>query len=91
MMQSRKNKIFRPVNQQTVIEDAVLRAIIAKKLKLLRKLEHLSQTELAGLVGCQQAGIARIEKGRVLPSLYTLIRIAKAFNRQLEVKFVENP
>lgn len=49
---------------------------------------HLSQSELAVKIGTTQSAIARLESGRVSPSLATLRRYAAATGRQLKVGFV---
>lgn len=49
---------------------------------------HLSQSELAVKIGTTQSAIARLESGRVSPSLATLRRYAEATGRQLKVGFV---
>jgi transcriptional regulator with XRE-family HTH domain len=45
----------------------------------------LSQVELAKKMGTSQSSIARLESGRVRPSLSTLIRLAKATGTALHI------
>jgi transcriptional regulator with XRE-family HTH domain len=45
----------------------------------------LSQAELAEKMGTSQSAIARLESGRVRPSLTTLTRLAKATGTRLRI------
>ena len=48
----------------------------------------LTQAELAEKIGTTQSAIARLEGGRVSPSISTLRRYAEATGHQLQVGFV---
>lgn len=48
----------------------------------------LSQAEIAHRIGTTQSAIARLEGGRVSPSVTTLRRYAEATGRQLRIGFV---
>src|SRR3989338_2792576 len=52
--------------------------ITGEYLKLLRKKARLSQTELAKKIGISQAHIAKIETGKVNPTLHTVKKILAA-------------
>lgn len=58
------------------------RAIIAARAK-----SKLTQVELAELMGTSQSFIAKIESGRHLPSMTTLLRVAKATNTKPRIAF----
>lgn len=45
----------------------------------------LTQAQFAEQVGVQQSAIARMERGRIIPTLSSLQRIAKAFDLTLKV------
>ena len=47
---------------------------LGQQLRALREAQHLSQAELARRMGSTQPAIARLEAGRVAPSLDTLDR-----------------
>jgi len=47
-------------------------------LKKLRRQRNLTQTALAGKVGCTQAYIVLLERGRRNPTLAVLQKLAKA-------------
>ena len=49
----------------------------------------LSQRQLAELVGTTQSAIARLEGGRISPSLPTLDRIANALGAEVTVTFTD--
>ena len=53
-----------------------------------RNEKNLTQAELAARTGIRQSNISRIEKGQVVPSIYTLCKIARGLGKQLEIKFV---
>lgn len=58
---------------------------LASLLIRLRTEAGLSQAELARRVGTTQSAIARMESGRVLPHLKSLVKIARACGKTLEV------
>lgn len=53
-----------------------------------RRDAKLTQAELAKKIGTTQSAIARLEAGRVSPSIATLRRYAEATGHQLRVGFV---
>ena len=64
-------------------EEFALAAEVAK----VRRRAGLSQTELAKRMKTTQSTIARLEKGRGLPSTRTLDRFAKATGHRLRITF----
>ena len=62
---------------------------IGRKIRELRKHKGWSQAELARRAGTRQPVIARIEQGKVSPSLPLLERIARALECELEIRFVQ--
>lgn len=54
---------------------------IGAEIKLARIKAGFTQTKLAKLMGTKQPSIARAERGKVMPSLGLLLRIAKACNK----------
>ena len=69
------------------VDAEVDRQALAAAVRDLRKRLGLSQAQLAAQVGTKQPGIARLESGRVVPSLELLQKIAVAAGRKLEVRF----
>ena len=55
---------------------------------IARRDAKLTQAELAERIGTTQSAIARLEAGRVSPSIATLQRYAEATGHQLRVGFV---
>ena len=62
---------------------------LAVEIKELREKKGLSQRQLAELVGTTQSAIARLEGGRISPSLPTLDRIANALDAELTVTLTD--
>jgi transcriptional regulator with XRE-family HTH domain len=58
---------------------------LGEQLRALREAQRLSQSELARRMGSTQPAIARLEAGRVAPSLDTLDRAAAALGVELVV------
>ena len=83
LAQQMKNKAFRKA-----YEEESQRLEIAYKILQLRKRQKLSQKELARKLDTTQSVVARMESGQQNFTTDTLQRIASAFKRDLEVKFV---
>jgi len=64
---------------------------LGEQLRALREAQHLSQAELARRMGSPQPAIARLEAGRVAPSLDTLDRAATALGVELVITFQQPP
>ncbi len=64
---------------------AVISAMIRQ-----REVLHLSQRDLAIMCGIPQSSVARIESGKTVPKLSTLLNIFKHLGLQLSVNIV-NP
>ena len=62
---------------------------LAYEIRALREKKGLSQRQLAELVGTTQSAIARLEGGRISPSLPTLDRIANALDAELTVTLTD--
>lgn len=62
---------------------------LAFEIRGLREKKGLSQRQLAELVGTTQSAIARLEGGRISPSLPTLDRIANALDAELTVSLTD--
>ncbi len=55
---------------------------LGKKIKLARVEMDLNQTQLADKIKAKQKSISRYENGAAVPSLETLMKIAKALKKQ---------
>jgi len=60
---------------------------VAIEIRRLRKMNGLSQEELAMKVGVKREYISRIESGRQNMNLKTLIKIASAVGKEFKFKF----
>ena len=58
------------------------------RIKELRKEHKITQDELAGAVGVTRQTIISLENGKYNASLQLAYRIARYFNRYIEVVFV---
>lgn len=55
---------------------------LGKKIKVARVEHDLNQTDLAKKIGAKQKSISRYENGLSIPSIETLVKIAKALKKQ---------
>ncbi len=63
--------------------------LIAKALIRARKTAKLTQKEVARRMGTTQSVVARMESGKPLPSLKSVIRYAAAVNSRIDLKLVQ--
>jgi predicted transcriptional regulator len=78
-----KNREVREALAENEAEYTVIEEIIAA-----RQERHLTQKELAELVGTRQSNISRLESGNYNPTLEFLNKIARAVGKELEVRIV---
>ena len=65
---------------------------IAKKIKLARKKQNLTQSELAEKIGISPKQLSRIEIGSFMPSLPTFLKIINILNIDIkEFNIIANP
>lgn len=76
---SRKNILVRTEEDP----GRVLAWSVAQRVRIERERQGLRQEDLAAKAGLKRPNITRLEKGRHLPSLITLLRIAKALHLDL--------
>jgi DNA-binding XRE family transcriptional regulator len=68
-------------------EDSPRREIIDKIISL--RIEHrLTQKEMAEKLNTSPTAIARIENGKVNPSINFLLKLGKVFNKRLVVNYI---
>lgn len=56
---------------------------LARRIRSLRESRHVSQAELAAMVGTKQPNVARLESGRIVPRIDFLFRVARALGTPL--------
>lgn len=61
---------------------------LAATIIAARQYAKLSQAQLAERMGTTQSAVARLESGRVVPSMKTLLRVAKATGTKPEIRLV---
>ena len=62
---------------------------LGERIRGLREARGISQAELGRRIGSTQPAIARLEAGRVSPTLETLDRVAAALGMELLVGFTD--
>ena len=77
-----KNPGFKKIWEAGAARRAAISAILGERLK-----QKLSQEELARRAGLKQPNVARVESGRVSPSIDMLGKLAQGFDKELEIKF----
>ncbi len=82
-------EVFKKASKSRVFQDAyneeIVRLRLSSKIKKIRLEKHLTQKDVAGKAQMPQSVIARIESGTHGFSLGTLNRIAKVFNKEVEL------
>jgi UDP-N-acetylglucosamine 1-carboxyvinyltransferase len=61
---------------------------LSKLISDLRKHKKLSQSELASELNTAQSAVSKLENNDRLPNISTLLKLAKATNTELVIKFV---
>lgn len=61
---------------------------LARQVIAIRKASGLSQREFAERIGIKQPQLARIESGKQIPKLETLIKLASGAGYTVEIHFV---
>jgi transcriptional regulator with XRE-family HTH domain len=79
-----KSPVYRAALEEFRTYETIARAIIKLRMDM-----NMSQEELAKAVATSSSAIARLESGQHKPSVETLRRIAKAFNRDLVISFAK--
>jgi DNA-binding XRE family transcriptional regulator len=82
-------EVFKKASKSKAFQDAyneeLARLRLSRQIKKIRLEKHLTQKSLAGKAQMPQSVIARIESGTHSFSLGTLNRIAKVFNKEVEL------
>ncbi len=85
--QRRRN---RSVEYQRLDDQYASTREMAAQVILYRTRRHLTQEQLAHLIGTSASQLSRIESGRYMPSGTTLQRLAEVFERPLHITFGES-
>lgn len=84
-----KNELMADENFKNEYESLEQEFNFAAKMIEVRLQERLSQEQVARRMGTTQSVVARIESGRPLPSLRTLMRYAAAVGRKLDITLLK--
>ena len=60
-------------------------------IRIQRAVKHLTQADLAELIGVSRQTINAIESNRYVPSTILALKISKVFNMRLEEIFINEP
>ncbi|WP_044091243.1 helix-turn-helix domain-containing protein [Bifidobacterium gallicum] len=74
-----------PPNAARFMDEEDKKMDAAVQLMLAREEAHLSQEELAKRSGVSRATVNRIERGRIMPLLNTLEKLAKAMGKTVKI------
>ena len=86
----RLRKDFQDEEARYAYADSVVSAFVSAQIRALREDRHLSQEELAELLGTKQSGVSRLEREDYSAwKIETLRKLAKAFGVRLRVSFEE--
>jgi HTH-type transcriptional regulator/antitoxin HipB len=79
---------FGPIGSQdrTVFEDELRLGVLGSRIRQLRKMRQMTQTELGERIGVKKSQISRIENNMGNTTIETLIRIFHALNARLSLK-----
>ena len=65
--------------------NSTLKKVFAQQLREARNARGLNQTEAAARAGIATEAFGRLERGRVLPSSKTLVKLARALDVRIDV------
>jgi transcriptional regulator with XRE-family HTH domain len=57
--------------------------LIGERLKYIRKLQKMNQTDLSEKLGISQGTLSEIESGKILPSLEVIMKLADTYKLDL--------
>ncbi|MEK5321813.1 helix-turn-helix transcriptional regulator [Paenibacillus sp. FSL L8-0644] len=64
---------------------------LGEKIKIIRKMNKLNQTEFSSIIGVSQGTLSELEKDKYRPSVETIIALKLNFNIDLEWLLLEGP
>lgn len=67
--------------------ESYIRKDIAFQLKKCREKKNVTQKQLSELTGMEQSNISRLESGRIMPSLDSIINIATELGYMIDINF----
>jgi transcriptional regulator with XRE-family HTH domain len=85
----KRKRIISKTTDTAVVDEAIRPYAIAEKLRTLRLRRSMGLAQLAEHTGFSPAMLSRLENGRLIPTLPTLIRISVVFNVGLDYFFTD--
>lgn len=84
-----KQNIFKPCELKAVYEtpEEILMNSVGKEIKSKRKLKNLTLMEAAQRMSLNGSQLCSYEKGKYIPSLGNLMKIAEGLDCELEIRF----
>ncbi len=76
------------VEQEKIVESEIRYYDVVKALKTLRQKLGLTQEQLAQKADVPRTTITKIESGSYNPTLATLMTLALAMNKRLQIQFI---
>ena len=78
----------RDENYAERMDEAALEIHLEMEIRRLRKAQKLTQADLAEKMHTKQASVSRLEKDVANVKLHTLIKLAMALGKRLEIRFL---
>ena len=88
-LQDKHNELLSDPEYKKAYSELESEFIIAEALIQARKSANLTQKQVAERMGTTQSVVARMESGKPLPSLKSVIRYAAAVNSRIDLKLIQ--
>lgn len=80
------DELFNNEAKRSFIE-SYIRKDVAYQIKNFRKDKQITQKQLSDLTGIKQSNISRLESGRLMPTLDSIINIALELGYMVDINF----
>ncbi|SMO88788.1 DNA-binding transcriptional regulator, XRE-family HTH domain [Saccharicrinis carchari] len=74
-------------DEPKVIYGSLYNVQLGSKIKQLREERKLTQTQFGALINKPEGNISKLENGKFNPSVEYLLKVAKALEMRLEIRF----
>jgi DNA-binding XRE family transcriptional regulator len=83
-----KKEIFKDPEARARCEKAFAELKLAHQIAELREKAHMTQAKLAVEINTKQQVVSRLEGEHHIPSFTTLWKVAQAFGKTLDIRFI---
>lgn len=83
-----KKEAFKDPEVRERCERAFAELKLAHQITELREKAHMSQAKLAAEINTKQQVVSRLEDEHHIPSFTTLWKVAQAFGKRLDIRFI---